>query len=295
SERRGGHRLRGHSRRAALPGKRYGRQPGAVDGDCQLAGAAEEGSGPAMKAGSHLSHYQILASIGAGGMGEVYRAADTKLGRDVAIKILPQEFARDPERLARFEREARVLASLNHPNIAAIYGLEQSDGVPFLVLEFVPGEILRGPLALEETIAVCKQIADALEAAHEKAEVHRDIKPPNIKITPEGKVKVLDCGLAKALAGGASPTSLATSPTLTAAAPAGGMLLGTAAYMSPEQARGKAIDKRTDLWAFGCILYELLAGRKAFDGDNLSDILAAVLKTDPDWSALPARMSERLS
>ena len=239
----------------------------------------------ALASGVRLGSYEILTLLGAGGMGEVYRARDSRLGRDVAIKVLPEAFARDPERLARFEREARVLASLNHPNIAAIYGLEQSDGVQFLVLELVPGETLRGPLALDEALAMARQVAEALEAAHEKGVVHRDLKPANIKVTPEGKVKVLDFGLAKALAEEA-PADAANSPTLTAGTRAG-TILGTAAYMSPEQARGRHVDKRSDIWAFGCVLYELLAGKQAFGGESISDSMAAILKGEPDWNALP--------
>ncbi len=237
--------------------------------------------------GRTLGHYHIEEKIGAGGMGEVYRARDTRLGRDVAIKVLPEAFARDPERLARFEREAQLLASLNHPNIAAIYGLEQSDGVRFLVLEFVAGETLAGPLPMEEALRLCRQIAEALEAAHEKGIVHRDLKPANIKVTPEGKVKVLDFGLAKAFTAEAAAADLSHSPTLTDAATRAGIILGTAAYMSPEQARGKPVDKRTDIWAFGCVLYELLTGKQAFGGDTVTDCTAAILTREPDLSALP--------
>ncbi len=239
-------------------------------------------------AGARLGPYEILSLLGKGGMGEVYRARDPRLGRDVAIKVLPPEFVRDPERLARFEREARVLASLNHQNIAAIYGFEQADGVPFLVLEFVPGETLRGPLPPEEAVAIARQVADALESAHEKDFVHRDLKPANIKVTPEGKVKVLDFGLAKALADEAPGGDPSRSPTLSLAPTRAGTLLGTAAYMSPEQARGRPLDKRADIWAFGCVLYELLSGRQAFGGESITDILAAVVRAEPDWSALPA-------
>ena len=246
-----------------------------------------------LAAGTRLGQYQILAPIGAGGMGEVYRASDTKLGREVAVKVLPEAFARDPERLARFEREARLLAALNHANIAAIYGFEKADGVPFLVLELVPGPTLAelvaaGPLEVSEALRVCGQIAEALEAAHEKGIAHRDLKPANVKVTPEGKVKVLDFGLAKAFADDAAAADPAQSPTLSVAATRAGTILGTAAYMSPEQARGKPLDKRTDIWAFGCVLYEMLAGRRAFGGDNITDIIAAVVTREPDWSALPA-------
>ena len=237
--------------------------------------------------GRTLGHYRIEAKLGAGGMGEVFLAADTKLGREVAIKVLPPEFARDPQRLARFEREARVLASLNHPHIAAIHGFEQSDGIHFLVLEYVPGETLHGPLPVEETLDVARQIGEALEAAHEKGVVHRDLKPANIKITPEGNVKVLDFGLAKALAD--EPASdPSQSPTLSAAPTRAGVILGTASYMSPEQARGKPLDTRTDIWSFGCVLYELVTGRQAFNGETVTDIIAAVVGKEPDWTALPA-------
>jgi len=238
--------------------------------------------------GRTLGHYLVEAKLGAGGMGEVYRARDTRLGREVAIKVLRQEFAGDPQRLAHFEREARVLASLNHPNIAAIYGFEQVDGVPFLVLEYVPGENLKGPLPLDEALAVARQTADALEAAHEKSIIHRDLKPANIKITPEGQVKVLDFGLAKALAEEHAPADPSQSPTLSAGPTRHGVILGTAAYMSPEQARGKPLDKRADIWAFGCVVYEMLAGRQAFQAETLTDTLAAVVNREPDWQALPA-------
>jgi len=236
--------------------------------------------------GRSLGHYRVLDKLGEGGMGEVYRAQDTKLGREVALKVLPQAFARDPERLARFEREARVLASLNHPNIAAIYGFEQIDGVSFLVLELVPGENLKGPLPLEETLAVARQLAEALEGAHEKGVVHRDLKPANIKVTPDGKVKVLDFGLAKAFSDERDPADPG-SRTLTADATRAGTILGTAAYMSPEQARGNPLDKRTDIWSFGCVVYEMLAGREVFRGDTITDTLAAVVGREPDWQALP--------
>jgi len=214
--------------------------------------------------GQTLGHYRIESKLGQGGMGEVFRAKDTNLGRDVAIKVLPRAFAQDPERLARFEREAHVLASLNHPNIAAIYGFEHAGGVPFLVLEYVPGENLKGPLPLEEALAAARQIAEAIEEAHEKGVVHRDLKPANIKVTPEGKVKVLDFGLAKAFADEPEAPDSAHSPTVSIAATRVGTILGTAAYMSPEQARGKPLDQRTDIWAFGCVLYEVLAGKQAF-------------------------------
>ena len=242
--------------------------------------------------GTRLGSYEVVAQIGAGGMGEVYRAHDTKLARDVAIKVLPANFVNDPERLSRFQREARMLAALNHANIATIYGLEQSGGVTCLVMELVPGETLAervkaGPLPIEEALKIAVQIAEALEAAHEKSIIHRDLKPANVKVTPEGKVKVLDFGLAKAFAGDAATDDPSNSPTLSAAATMQGTILGTAAYMSPEQARGKACDKRTDIWAFGCVLYELLTGRQAFHGESTAEILAAVLRGEPDWQALP--------
>jgi serine/threonine-protein kinase len=236
--------------------------------------------------GQTLGHYRIEEQLGAGGMGVVYRATDSKLGRQVAIKVLPEKFAQDPERLARFEREARLLAALNHPNIAAIHGLEESGGVHYLVLELAPGKTLEGPLPVEEALQVCRQIAEALEAAHGKGIVHRDLKPANIKITPEGKVKVLDFGLAKAMQGEASSVNLSQSPTVSAGTEAG-VVMGTAGYMSPEQARGAHVDKRADIWAFGCVLFECLAGRRAFPGESFSDCVAAVLAKEPDWETLP--------
>src|SRR6202521_5602102 len=245
-----------------------------------------------LAAGTRLGSYQVTAQIGAGGMGEVYQAHDTKLGRDVAIKVLPANFVNDPERLSRFQREARMLAALNHANIATIYGLEQSGGVTCLVMELVPGDTLAervkaGPLGIEEALKIAVQIAEALEAAHEKSIIHRDLKPANVKVTPEGKVKVLDFGLAKAFAGDAPNEDIGNSPTLSRAATMQGVILGTAAYMSPEQARGKSVDKRTDIWAFCCVLYELLSGKQAFHGEDITDILAAVVKSEPDWSCLP--------
>src|ERR1019366_8184477 len=214
--------------------------------------------------GTKLGSYKVLAQIGAGGMGEVYQAHDTKLGRDVAIKVLPEAFAHDPERLARFQREAKMLAQLDHTNIATIYGLEHSDGTHYLVMELVPGDTLQqrvkrdGPVPIEEALAIAKQIAEALEAAHEKSIIHRDLKPANVKLTPEGKVKVLDFGLAKAFEGDTSSEDMNNSPMLSMGGTMQGVILGTAAYMSPEQARGRAVDKRTDICAFGCVLYELL-------------------------------------
>ena len=227
-------------------------------------------------------------------MGEVYQAHDTKLGRDVAIKVLPEAFAHDPDRLSRFQREAKMLAALNHPTIATIYGLEESNGTSYLVMELVSGETLqqrlarKGRLPIEDALGICRQIAEALEAAHDKGIIHRDLKPANVKVTPEGKVKVLDFGLAKAFAGDGTSGDPTHSPTLSIAATAQGVILGTAAYMSPEQARGQEVDKRADMWAFGCVLYELLAGKQAFHGDTVTEILAGVLRGEPDWSALPA-------
>jgi eukaryotic-like serine/threonine-protein kinase len=244
--------------------------------------------------GTRLGSYEVLAPIGAGGMGEVYQAHDTKLGRDVAIKILPEAFAHDPERLSRFQREAKMLAALNHPNIATIHGLEHSDGTHFLIMELVSGENLadrikrEGAVPVEEALKIAVQIAEALEAAHEKGIIHRDLKPANVKVTPEGKVKVLDFGLAKAFAGDGESSDPSESPTLSRAATMQGVILGTAGYMSPEQARGKSVDKRTDIWAFGCVLYDMLTGKQAFDGEDITEILAAVVKTEPDWQALPA-------
>src|SRR5512143_425395 len=225
--------------------------------------------------GTSLSHYRITERLGAGGMGEVYRAEDTSLNRHVAIKVLPDEFSHDPERLARFEREAKVLASLNHPNIAAIHGLEQADGQRFLVLELVEGQtlahrLLKGPLPVAEALDVCRQVAEGLEAAHEKGVIHRDLKPANIQLTPDGKVKILDFGLARAFHDQPSDMDQTHSPTITEAMTRPGVVLGTAAYMSPEQARGKAVDKRTDIWGFGCVLYECLTGKRAFQGEMIT-------------------------
>ena len=253
-----------------------------------------------LTAGARLGPYEILAAIGAGGMGEVYRARDTKLNRDVALKVLPDAFTLDPDRLTRFEREAQILAALNHPNIAAIHGLDESNGTKFLALELVDGESLaerlirqradtsRPGIDVDEALAIAAQVIDAVEAAHEKGIVHRDLKPANIMLTPDGQVKVLDFGLGKyEAAHSAAASGLTHSPTLTFAATQAGVILGTAAYMAPEQAKGRAADKRCDVWAFGCVLYEMLAGRRAFDGDDVSDVLATVLKGEPDWSAIP--------
>jgi serine/threonine-protein kinase len=271
--------------------------------------------------GARLGPYEIKAQIGAGGMGVVYRARDTKLGRDVALKILPEAFVNDADRLARFQREAEVLASLNHPNIAAIHGLEEAEagGTPALVLEYVEGPTLAelissspghrpltprsgekerearvrgGALPVEEALPIARQIAEALEAAHERGIIHRDLKPANVKVKADGTVKVLDFGLAKALdpvAQGFSPADDPDdSPTRTAAGTRAGIILGTAAYMSPEQAKGQVVDKRADIWAFGVVLYEMLTGRPLFAGTDVAETLAAVLRADVDWAALPA-------
>ncbi len=249
-----------------------------------------------LSAGTKLGSYEVVSAIGAGGMGEVYQAHDTKLGRDVAIKVFPEAFAHDPEKLSRFQREAKLLASLNHPNIATIHGLEDTNGTSYLVMELVPGENLAervrrdGAVPVEEALTIAKQIAEALEAAHEKGIIHRDLKPANVKLTPEGKVKVLDFGLAKAFAGDTSTEDMGNSPTLSMAATMQGVILGTAAYMSPEQAKGKQVDKRTDIFAFGAVLYELLTGKQAFHGEDVGDILAAVVMKEPDWTALPAKI-----
>jgi len=242
--------------------------------------------------GKTLSHYKVIEKIGQVGMGVVYRAEDTNLSREVAIKVLPEQFTQDPQRLARFEREAKLLASLNHPNIAAIYGLEEADGVRFLALELVEGETLaervaKGPVPVEEALEVCRQIAEGVEAAHEKGVIHRDLKPANVKVTPEGKVKILDFGLAKAFEGEIPAADISQSPTLTEEMTKAGVILGTAAYMGPEQARGKPVDKRADIFAFGAVLYELLTGKRAFEGETVTDTLAKVLEGVPDWKALP--------
>ena len=258
--------------------------------------------------GSRIGPYEIVASLGAGGMGEVYRARDTRLDRAVAIKILPEAFALDPERLARFEREAKTLASLNHPHIAAIYGIEEGPAAGqtrALVMELVEGDdlsqrIARGPMAVDEVLPIARQIAEALEAAHQAGIIHRDLKPANIKVRSDGTVKVLDFGLAKALdpsSGLGAPGSgnLAGAPTITSPAMTmRGMILGTAAYMAPEQAKGRAVDKRADLWAFGCVLFEMLTARRPFDGDDVSEVMAAVIKSEPDWSAMPATVPSHI-
>jgi Tol biopolymer transport system component len=247
-----------------------------------------------LSAGTRLGPYEIVSALGAGGMGEVYRAHDTKLGRDVALKILPDTFASDPDRLARFKREAQVLASLNHPNIAIVHGLEHAGDAHALVMEIVEGEdlaqrITRGAMPLDEALPIAKQIAEALEAAHEQGIIHRDLKPANIKVRPDGTVKVLDFGLAKAMEPVGSAPNVSQSPTITTPAMTqSGIILGTAAYMSPEQARGKVVDKRADIWAFGVVVFEMLTGRRAFEGENISVTLASVMMKEPDWGALPA-------
>jgi Tol biopolymer transport system component len=255
----------------------------------------------ALAPGSRLGHYDILDSLGAGGMGEVYRATDTRLKRQVALKVLPSSVTADPDRLARFQREAEVLASLNHPNIAGLHGIEESDGVKALVMELVEGptladRIAQGPIPVEEALTIARQIAEALAAAHDRNIIHRDLKPANIKLRPDGEVKVLDFGLAKAMDQGSGigdqgsgKTILANSPTITSPAMTmHGVILGTAAYMSPEQAAGRPVDRRTDLWAFGVVLMEMLTGRQVFAGESVTDIIASVLKDEPDWKALPA-------
>ena len=302
-----------HSARECEPDKRSAFLSGACRGDPELrrevesllaqdparegmldrpaAALLEDSAVMMLAAGARLGPYQIEARIGAGGMGEVYQAHDTKLGREVAIKVLPEAFAHDPDRLSRFQREAKMLASLNHPNIATIHGLEQSGDTRYLVMELVSGETLAervkgGPLGIEEALKIAVQIAEALEAAHEKSIIHRDLKPANVKVTREERVKVLDFGLAKAFVGDGGQ-DFSNSATLTAMGTEEGRVLGTPAYMSPEQARGKSVDKRTDIWAFGCVLYELLTGRRAFQGETTTEILAAVLRGEPDWQALP--------
>ena len=253
----------------------------------------------ALTSGTRLGSYEVLAPLGAGGMGEVYRATDTKLKREVALKVLPEEFARDPQRMVRFEREAQILAALSHPNIAAIYGLEESGSARALVMELVEGptlgeRIAQGALPLEEALPIAKQIAEALEYAHERGIIHRDLKPANIKIAPDGQVKLLDFGLAKALEDEASERNTATSPTITVAATRAGMILGTAAYMSPEQAKGKPVNRRSDVWGFGCVLYEMLVRKPAFGGETITDTLAAVVRAEPEWSQLPANTPQRI-
>jgi len=267
-------------------------------GNFIAAPALAQTAGSSWSVGQRFAHYEVLAALGAGGMGEVYRARDRQLGRDVAIKILPRLFATDPDRRIRFEREARLLASLNHPHIGAIYGFDVIDGTPALVLELVDGDTLAeriatGPIAISEALHVAHQIADALEAAHEHGIIHRDLKPANIKITAAGVVKVLDFGLAKAVVGEATSGDQSQSPTLTVNGTRDGVILGTAAYMSPEQARGKSVDRRSDVWAFGCVLYEMLTGRAPFAGDTISDTIAAILGREPEWSSLKTPASLR--
>ncbi len=269
----------------------------------------------ALTVGDRLGHYDVTALIGEGGMGQVYRATDMQLGRDVALKILPDAFASDPDRLARFQREAQVLASLNHPNIAQIHGIEEgepssrqdvaqgfSPAVKALVLELVEGptladRIAQGAMPIEDALPIARQIAEALEAAHEAGVIHRDLKPANIKVREDGTVKVLDFGLAKAFQPEASGASASESPTisLTAAATQMGMVIGTAAYMSPEQAKGTAVDKRADVWAFGALFYEMLSGTRPFAGDDVSETLARVIDREPDWSVLPVEVPPVLS
>ncbi len=264
--------------------------------------------------GQTISHYRLVEKIGEGGMGVVWRAEDTKLGRQVAVKILPAEFSGDKQRLARFEREAKLLAALNHPNIASIYGLEETNGVHYLVLELIPGQSLAerlkaGPLPAEEALDVCRQVAEGLEAAHEAGVIHRDLKPGNVRVTLDGKAKVLDFGLAKELGGeasgigaaipgsagtGARGTDLSHSPTVTTGGTRPGVVLGTAPYMSPEQARGKTLDKRSDIWSFGCLLYECLTGKSAFGGETAADVFSSILQSDPDWTAPPERTPPRI-
>jgi predicted Ser/Thr protein kinase len=257
--------------------------------------AIRPGTGAKTVTPSAIAHYRIISKLGEGGMGEVYRATDTKLGRDVAIKVLPEAFAQDAMRIERFKREAQVLASLNHPNIAAIYGVEEGA----LVMELIEGptlaEILnKGPMRLNEALVLARQIAEALEYAHERGVVHRDLKPANIKVTPDGRVKVLDFGLAKALAMEFRPGGPESSPTLTMQPTVTGTIMGTAAYMSPEQARGQDVDKRADIWAFGAVLYEMLTARRAFEGKTITDTLAAVLTTEPDYSLSPRNLPPRI-
>jgi serine/threonine protein kinase len=249
--------------------------------------------------GTTLGHYRIAEKIGAGGMGVVYRAYDERLDRDVAVKVLPEEVADDPDRLARFEREAKLLASLSHQNIATLHGLEEHEGQRFLVMEFVEGEnlaerIKKGPLTIDDALDYARQIAEALEAAHEQGIIHRDLKPANVMLSPEGRVKVLDFGLAKAWQPEEGDADLTHSPTLTAQMTAAGVLLGTAAYMSPEQARGKPVDKRTDVWSFGCVLFEMLTGSRCHQGETVSDTLAGILMQAPTWESLPASTPPRV-
>ena len=260
----------------------------------------------ALVPGTRLGPYEVTVQIGVGGMGEVYRATDTKLDRDVAIKVLPESLAGDPDRIARFQREAKTLAALNHPNIAQIHGLEDTDGVKALVMELVEGptladRIAQGAIPVDEALPIAMQIAEALEAAHEQGIVHRDLKPANVKVRPDGTVKVLDFGLAKALEpasahGASAGQALSQAPTITTPAiTQAGMILGTAAYMSPEQAKGRTIDKRSDVWAFGAVLYEMLTGQRAFGGADISETLADVMRVEPAWDTLPSGLSPSLT
>ena len=255
--------------------------------------------------GSHIGPYEVLSPLGAGGMGEVYKARDGRLDRDVALKVLPQDVRDDPERLARFTREAKLLASLNHPSVGAIYGLEQGagGGPPVLVLELISGQTIeellaRGPMDVGEALGVAGQIADGLEAAHDLGIVHRDLKPANIKLTTEGRIKILDFGLAKAVvgesAGSSGPSPSMTTPTVTTGGTQLGTVLGTLTYMSPEQARGKPVDRRTDIWSFGCVLYECLTASRAFGGEGASETIGAILHLEPDWTKLPATTPPRV-
>src|SRR5215472_1694986 len=253
----------------------------------------------ALSTGAKLGPYEIQALLGAGGMGEVYRACDTRLDREVAIKVIPQKFAQDAQRMARFKCEAQVLASLSHANIASIYGLEESGDLRALVMELVEGPMLaerikKGPIPIEEVLPIATQIAEALEYAHERGVVHRDLKPANIKLTHNGKVKLLDFGLAKALHGDDGTRDGFDSPTLSIEASEAGVILGTAAYMSPEQAKGKVVDRRTDIWSFGVVLFEMLTRRQMFTGETTTDILAAVMRAEPDWTMLPKDVPPRV-
>jgi len=248
--------------------------------------------------GQHISHYEVTSRIGAGGMGEVFRARDLKLKRDVAIKVLPDSLSSDTNRLVRFQREAEALAALNHPNIAAIHGIEESAGSSCLVLELVEGETLaqvlaRGPLPIQDAVAVAKQIAEGLEAAHEKGIIHRDLKPSNVMLLPDGKVKVLDFGLAKIFGEPNTAVNISNSPTIVSQVESG-EVVGTPGYMSPEQARSKSVDSKTDIWAFGCLLFELISGKRAFDAESSFEITAKVLEGTPNWPALPANIPGRI-
>ena len=253
-----------------------------------------------LEPGTSFGAYEIVAPLGAGGMGAVFRARDTRLGRDVALKLLPESFAHDPDRIARFRREAQMLAALNQPNIGAIYGLEESHGAQAIVLELVEGETLadrleRGPVPLSDQLDIGRQIAEALEAAHDRGIVHRDLKPSNVMVRADGVVKVVDFGLATPTDAARTASTAPQAQTMTSPpATAAGVVLGTAPYMSPEQARGKPVDRRTDIWALGCILYELATGRRAFDGATITDTMAAILTSDPDWSQIPATVPQAL-